>query len=159
MGFLEAIKTCFKKYFVIKGRARRSEYWWFMLFNFVAPIPLMILDVLLFDGMAEEVSPLSSLFSLLTFIPLITVTARRLHDIDKSGWWQVLPLAPIILFGVGAGITVAAGMGGAVLMVIGGLATLASIVLLIVWCATDGHKQDNRFGTSPKYGGQASAFD
>lgn len=161
MGFQDAVATCFRKYFHIRGRAQRSEFWWWTLFIVIASIVLSILDVLLFEGMVEEFSPLDTIFSLITLIPWITVTARRLHDIDRSGWWQLLPLAPALLMSIGVGMSLGSAPGGAaaILIIVGLLAILATVVLLIVWFATDGEKYDNRFGPSPKYGGQAHAFD
>jgi len=131
-----------------------------MLFCIVMAIPLTILDSTLFDGLAEEIGPFDTTFSLLTFFPSIAVAARRLHDIDKSGWWQLLPFIPALFLGVGAGMSsVNAGGISAGIMGISGLITLGTLILVIVWFAKDGEKSDNRFGTSPKYGGQAQAFD
>ena len=161
MDFITAVKTVFRKYFVFSGRARRSEFWWWMLFTFLASIILSILDIVLFDITIQQYSPLNNLFSLLTLIPTISVTARRLHDINKSGWWQLLPFIPGILIGVGVvAMATSESMGAmAIIAIIGALALLVSVIVLIVWWATDGHKGDNRFGHSPKYGGQATAFD
>ena len=172
MGFIEAVKTCFKKYFVFKGRAQRSEFWWWMLFTLIGGIIFGILDSIVFPSstagiaaddllgqLAGQSTPISDVFSLLTFIPSIAVGTRRLHDIDKSGWWQLLPLAPALILGVGAGLAFASGTGATAALTIGGIGTLIAVVLLLVWWAKDSQNQDNRFGSSPKYGGQARAFD
>jgi uncharacterized membrane protein YhaH (DUF805 family) len=85
MNFFEAMKSCLvRKYATFKGRARRSEYWWFILFWSILGLTHMLLQ-----------SPITALLVLLTFIPLLAVQARRLHDIDKSGWWQLISLIPI----------------------------------------------------------------
>jgi uncharacterized membrane protein YhaH (DUF805 family) len=85
MTFGESIKTCFSKYADFNGRADRSEYWWFELF---------CLLVIVGAGMVNET--LSNLVSLALALPSLAVGARRLHDIDKSGWWQLLYLIPVI---------------------------------------------------------------
>ena len=85
MSFIESITVCFKKYFDFKGRASRSEFWYFYLFNYVLYVVLIIsaiyislIFIWLFLG-----------FFLATFIPFLAATARRLHDINKSGWLQI----------------------------------------------------------------------
>lgn len=85
MTFGESIKTCFSKYAEFSGRADRSEYWWFELFL-----------VLLIVGAGIVNETLSNLVSLAVLLPSLAVGARRLHDIDKSGWWQLLYLVPVI---------------------------------------------------------------
>jgi uncharacterized membrane protein YhaH (DUF805 family) len=85
MTFVESISTCFNKYATFEGRAPRSEYWWFVLFTWL---------VSLATGMINET--LSGLFSLAVLLPSLAVGARRLHDIDKSGWFLLLWLIPII---------------------------------------------------------------
>ncbi len=87
MSFSEAISTCFTKYADFTGRAKRSEYWWFVLFMFIGSLLFHI---------AVRSGLLSGLFSLATIIPYWAVGARRLHDTDRSGWWQLLVLVPII---------------------------------------------------------------
>lgn len=98
MGFQEAVRTCFGKYVTFEGRARRSELWWFALFILLGNIVFGLLDALLFGAMAGggEFSPLGSLFSLAVFLPSIAVGVRRLHDLDRSGWWYLLVLIPLI---------------------------------------------------------------
>lgn len=85
MTFQESIKICFSKYAEFSGRADRSEYWWFELF---------LLLLMVGAGLMNET--LSNLVSLAVLLPSLAVGARRLHDIDKSGWWQLLYLIPII---------------------------------------------------------------
>lgn len=80
-----------KKYFVFKGRATRSEYWYYTLFNTIAIILFTILDNLLnADGI------LSLIYLLAVLIPGIAVLIRRLHDIGRTGWWWLLSFLPII---------------------------------------------------------------
>ncbi len=85
MTFGEAISTCFNKYATFDGRAPRSEYWWFALFTFLVSSAL---------GLVNDT--LSGLFSLGVLLPSLAVGARRLHDIDKSAWFLLLWLIPII---------------------------------------------------------------
>jgi uncharacterized membrane protein YhaH (DUF805 family) len=86
MNFSQAIKTCFKKYAVCSGRASRSEFWWWMLFTFLAKIIIQTIDIVLF----EKISPLSIIFHLAVFIPTIAVIARRLQDINLKQWWWLI---------------------------------------------------------------------
>ena len=85
MTFGESIKVCFSKYADFTGRAVRSEFWWWTLFTFL---------VSLATGYVSEMA--SGLFSLATILPSLAVGARRLHDTDRSGWWQLLWFIPII---------------------------------------------------------------
>lgn len=85
MTFTESIEQCFKKYATFEGTARRSEYWWFILFLLVAGAVI---------GYVSE--PLGLLFNLATLVPSLAAGARRLHDTDRSGWWQLIWLVPVI---------------------------------------------------------------
>lgn len=85
MTFGESISTCFKKYVVFDGRASRSEFWWFALFTFLASLVL---------GFVSQA--LSSLFSLAVLLPSLAVGARRLHDTDRSAWFLLLWLVPVV---------------------------------------------------------------
>lgn len=85
MNFQDAIVTCFKKYVDINGRALRSEYWWFVLFNIICLLVLQMIWM-----------PLAYLFALVTLLPSITVGVRRLHDVNKSGLFLFLALIPLI---------------------------------------------------------------
>jgi uncharacterized membrane protein YhaH (DUF805 family) len=98
MTFQDAVKTCFRKFATFSGRAQRSEFWWFALFVVISNFVLGIVDRTLF-GMAvdgQQVSLLGALFSLAVLLPNIAVGVRRLHDLDKSGWWYLLILAPLV---------------------------------------------------------------
>lgn len=94
MQFSQAISKFFKDYAVFSGRSRRSEFWFAMLFLFLANISASILDLLLFG--LEIIGPIYVLFNLGTLIPSLAVTWRRLHDIDKSGGFFFLALIPIV---------------------------------------------------------------
>lgn len=85
MTFGESISTCFRKYAAFDGRASRSEYWWFVLFTFIASAA---------TGIISEA--LSALFSLAVLLPSLAVGARRLHDTDRSGWFLLLWFIPIL---------------------------------------------------------------
>jgi uncharacterized membrane protein YhaH (DUF805 family) len=85
MTFGDSIKTCFKKYADFNGRASKSEYWWFVLFFVLASVILNMIH-----------PALGGLFSLAILVPSIAVAARRLHDIDKSGWMQLIGLIPVL---------------------------------------------------------------
>jgi uncharacterized membrane protein YhaH (DUF805 family) len=85
MTFTDAIRVCFTKYADFNGCASRPEFWWWVLFTFVASVALHIVNHLL-----------SFAFSIAVFLPNIAVAARRLHDTDRSGWWQLLNFIPLI---------------------------------------------------------------
>lgn len=85
MTFFESISTCFSKYATFTGTATRSEFWWFYLFI-----------VLVTAILTANNEMLANLFSLATFIPIIAAGARRMHDTDRSGWWQLLWFIPVI---------------------------------------------------------------
>jgi uncharacterized membrane protein YhaH (DUF805 family) len=85
MTFTESIEQCFKKYATFEGTASRSEYWWFALFIVLGNFGLSLIS----DG-------LSMLFAIATLIPSIAAATRRLHDTDRSGWWQLIWFVPIV---------------------------------------------------------------
>ena len=121
MDLTTSVKVCFKKYATFEGRARRSEFWYFCLFCLLVGVVTLYIDIsVLGYTIEEEYTPLNTLAYLAVFIPSISVTARRLHDIGKSGWWMLLALT-----GIG-------------------------IILLIIWYVTDGEKKKNRFGNPIK---------
>ena len=84
MSFTDSIKVWFTKYADFAGRAKRPEYWWFALFILAIGVVLEFVS-----------SPVSWAFSLATLLPFLAVGARRLHDLNKSGWMQLLWLIPV----------------------------------------------------------------
>ncbi len=86
MQFVDSVKTCFSKYATFRGRAKRPEFWWFMLFCMLA--------ISLAEGFVGE--GFSGLVTLAVLVPTFAVSARRLHDIGRSGWWQLVGLAPLV---------------------------------------------------------------
>lgn len=144
MGFGQAIKSCFTKYAAFQGRAPRSEYWYFILFVVLVQIPASLVD----EAIAPDArnGPVSGLLSLAVLLPQISVTVRRLHDTNRSGWllggFYVYIIATVIVavaafigkarpdFGAPLGLTAIVLMIGVfvgaiwmfVLMVIGGTA-------------------------------------
>jgi len=87
MDFGQAIKTCFNKYATFTGRASRSEFWWFFLFQVI---------VLAVASMVGET--LYAVTTLALLLPALAVGARRLHDVHKSAWFLMLALIPLIGF-------------------------------------------------------------
>jgi len=87
MNFGQAISTCLSKYATFSGRASRPEFWWFFLFQILLSIVASLFGDII-----------SGLVSLALLLPALAVGARRLHDIGKSGWWQLLILTGIGIF-------------------------------------------------------------
>lgn len=85
MSFTDSIKLCFNKFADFTGRAKRPEYWWFALFCFLGALLLEVAG-----------SYISWAFSLATLVPSLAVGARRLHDMNKSGWMQLIWIVPIL---------------------------------------------------------------
>ncbi|WP_310476798.1 DUF805 domain-containing protein [Sandarakinorhabdus sp.] len=148
-----------KRYAQFSGRSPRAEYWWFALFSFLISLPAAILDVAL--GL-QLFNPIVSLGLLL---PSIAVGVRRLHDLDRTGWWLLAPLALLVptlaiagMAGAGGAIAgllgseagAGAGVGSAAVVVaIGGVAVLAMAVVMLAWYCTRGTQGENRFGPDP----------
>ncbi|MBV9757922.1 MAG: DUF805 domain-containing protein [Alphaproteobacteria bacterium] len=88
--FSSAVSICFSKYATFGGRAPRSEYWYFALFNLVVMIAAEIVDF------ASGVAIVSTIAGLVLFLPGLSVHIRRLHDIDRSGWWWWILLIPLV---------------------------------------------------------------
>jgi uncharacterized membrane protein YhaH (DUF805 family) len=85
MTFGESINSCFSKYAEFNGRASKSEFWWWVLF---------VLLITIGGHIIGEIP--GALISLGTFLPYLAVTSRRLHDINRSGWWQLVGFIPLI---------------------------------------------------------------
>ncbi len=148
-SFGEAIKVCFKKYATFKGRASRSEYWWFMLFVWLISIVGAVLE----GTMGNDGAAISGLISLATFLPSLSAQIRRLHDTGRSGWWVGGFYIAMILGGGLIGATVAmsgssgepggAGMG---LIAVLSIAGLAYAIAMLVFMVKRGDPGPNRFG-------------
>ena len=170
-SMIEATKACLRKYATFSGRARRSEYWWFFLAAYLAGMAVgLIWALLLFaqliwwgaNGTFQDHSPydifllnpgfwLYVLFSLAIILPSLAVSVRRLHDIGKSGWYLLLLMVAGPLLMVGAIIAATCNHDLWFLMIIAYLLNLAISILFIVWMATNGKKETNKWGPSPKF--------
>jgi uncharacterized membrane protein YhaH (DUF805 family) len=176
---IEAVKTCFSKYFTFSGRARRPEYWWFFLFVILVGIVGNVIDGLLFGPAVETVSmttedgttatvsqteygsgPVATVGGLATFIPLLAVGWRRMHDTGRSGWLYILPTL-VVLGGLLISALVLGTVGGpggpgpegaTGFMMLPMLAMLAAFVafLLVVWWLTrPSDPGPNAYGPEP----------
>jgi uncharacterized membrane protein YhaH (DUF805 family) len=110
-----------KKYAEFTGRARRKEYWMFALINFLICVVLVVIDTQ--GGMVNPMGlgVLSGLYSLAVFVPSLAVSVRRLHDTDRSGWWLLILLVPLI-----------------------------GLIVFLVFMLLDSQPGENRHGPSPK---------
>jgi uncharacterized membrane protein YhaH (DUF805 family) len=108
MTFGKAIATCFAKYVDFKGRASRPEFWWFYLFTILLSWASILVD-------SSQI--LSMIVNLAVFLPVIAAGSRRLHDTNRSGWWQLIML------------------------------TVIGIIPLVIWWASKGSEQDNQYGS------------
>ena len=129
MNMMQAVQTVFSKYATFSGRARRAEFWWFVLFYMIVNLVLSIVDSFLFGtttttengfSASTDTPYLSMVWWLATIIPYLAVSVRRLHDINRVGWWLFIGLIPLVGF-----------------------------IVLIVWFAPGGDKGANRFGPDP----------
>lgn len=117
MTFVQAIQSCYSNYATFSGRAARSEYWFFVLFQcLITAFCWMLIPF----GLGRS---LLGLIALANFLPAISVTVRRLHDTDRSGWWYWIALVPF-----------------------------AGAILLLIWFCTRGTSGPNRFGSDPLWG-------
>ncbi|WP_394777741.1 DUF805 domain-containing protein [Undibacterium sp.] len=106
MNLSQSVSTCFIKYAEFNGRASKSEYWWWVLFLFLGSAAAGVISHKVCD-----------LFWIGVFLPTLTVTARRLHDTNRSGWWQLIQMIPLVGF-----------------------------IVMVVWCVQD-PVEPNRFSS------------
>ena len=120
MDIQQSIKICFKKFATFDGRASRSEYWWFQFFYLLVVVVAVILDSILVGGNIESAGALEIVSQLILLLPALAVTARRLHDVDRSGWW--------ILVGI----------------------TIVGLIPLFIWWLAPGTNKKNKYGSPIK---------
>ena len=97
MKFGEAISSAFSNYANFKGRTRRSGYWFFYLFYVIVLLSATIMDTLLFGVSVDGVGLLYTVSILVLALPTLAASVRRLHDVDKSGWFILVPIYNLIL--------------------------------------------------------------
>ncbi len=111
-----------KKYAVFSGRARRKEYWMFILFNIIITAVLALIDSLIGTVIRQAgFGLLQGLYSLAVLLPTLAVTVRRLHDTGRTGWWILIGLIPVI--------------GG---------------IVLLIFMLLDSEPGENQYGPNPK---------
>jgi uncharacterized membrane protein YhaH (DUF805 family) len=115
------------KYAEFKGRARRKEYWYFVLFQIIAQCAALVVDSILFGG---GITPVYTLVGVALLVPALAVGFRRMHDIDRSAWWLLIGLIPLLGW-----------------------------IILIYWFAQPGTKGPNRFGPDPIEEEEGAAAD
>jgi uncharacterized membrane protein YhaH (DUF805 family) len=155
-----AKRPILQKYADFSGRAPRPELWWYVLALVVAFVVVGIVESIV--GIHRMIGgmygPLSTLLWLATIVPSIAVGVRRLHDVDKPGWWVALPLIPECLMiimalttagAVAAGGGMAAAMGGFALTGLLGVIALIGAIVLIVFYVMPGTAGENRYGPNP----------
>lgn len=137
-----------RKYAQFTGRATRPEYWWYTLLLIVVSIIGTILDATL------NTFAVGALITFGLLIPNLAVSVRRLHDIDRTGWWIIAPLVLGIVVGFFAfagfaSISSGSGVMSAGLLV-AALGLIVMVVVSLVWFCSDGTVGANRFGPDPK---------
>lgn len=151
--FILAVKNTFN----YKGRARRREYGWFILINFLLQFTLQILagvaDLLGLTFLATGFSLVYALGTIFLWLTGLSLTARRLHDLGYSGWWQLgIPLIVIVLLIIA--IIMGGSLGndsGAILVVILGSIGALFLLAFSLWLIfKDGQRFTNKYGEDPK---------
>lgn len=155
MSFGEALKTCFKKYATFKGRARRSEFWWFSVLGWllsIASYAVVFWKMAKLDEVQAQVSEVMfdeeklqaltaqaesydstfylliaiiGIISLLLLLPSLGVAVRRLHDVGKSGWLLIGMIIPVV--------------------------NIVICIMLLIYYLKDSDRGTNKYGPSPKY--------
>ena len=99
MGFGEAVAACLSKFATFAGRASRPEYWWFYLFAVLVMIAAGVVDLYVLGYNPDNpmaVPVVSTIAVFLLLLPSLSVTVRRLHDTDRSGWWCFIGGVPVV---------------------------------------------------------------
>jgi uncharacterized membrane protein YhaH (DUF805 family) len=97
MNFPQAIASGFKNYVNFSGRAARSEFWYWMLFYVLGVIPVAILDDAILPGrlVFGDRGPILTVYDLIFWLPNLSMQVRRLHDVDRSGWWLLISVTVV----------------------------------------------------------------
>jgi uncharacterized membrane protein YhaH (DUF805 family) len=123
MTLSEAVKMSLARYASFGGRARRSEYWYFTVCHWLAILLAGVVSYLVMLAVPALAIIVYSIVVFGTLLPHLAVTVRRLHDVDRAGWWYLFGLVPVL-----------------------------GTIVLLVWMCTDGTRGPNRFGADPKAG-------
>lgn len=160
LSFGEALRNCWKKFANFKGRARRSEYWWWVLFSTIISGVVKYVDGIFgFTISIHRASfpTLTTLVWLILIIPSLAVKTRRLHDTGHSGWWVVaLCVLTVIMKNLSFIFTKVypeyhISTGYSILIYSLGLLTLLVVCATFYFTVLDSHRGENKYGRSPKY--------
>ena len=136
MTFTQSIAVCFQKYIDFSGRASRSEYWWFFLFTLIVRLITTWIPVL------------NVVVALALLLPSLTVTVRRLHDTNRTGWWVLLPIGLAVGGAVAGAILTFAGLA-AVGIALVALGSIVGFVVLLVFLVQPSDPGPNQYGPNP----------
>ena len=161
VSFPQAINLGFKNYFKFSGRATRAECWWWVLFTVLAGIVLAVVDTLTGTmGMFGDSGLLGGLFELGVIVPSLALGVRRLHDINRTGWWLLLVFGFFPIAAIGGGILLVSfflldnflilTVLGFAMVIGGGILGLIGIIVLIVWAIKQGDTGPNKYGPDPR---------
>lgn len=121
MSLFEAVRLSLTRYASFDGRARRLEYWYFTLFH---SLTILLAGIVSYFTMLVLPALAIVLYSIVVFgtlLPHLAVSVRRLHDVNRTGWWYLFGLVPLL-----------------------------GAIVLLVWYCSDGTRGPNRFGADPK---------
>ena len=121
ISFPNAIRLGFQHYVDFKGQSSRAEYWWFALFIVVGDIITTAIDTIVLGTDLGGTGLLAAVWGLATLIPSLAIGVRRLHDINKSGWWLLLWFVLVIGW-----------------------------IVMIVWAIKRGDEGPNKYGPDPR---------
>lgn len=161
MTFTQAVRSALGNYATFSGRARRSEYWWFYLFTILVGLVTSVVDAVLNTAFNNEIGIVGTIISLALLLPSLAVTARRLHDTGRTGWWMMLPVVPLLTtIVVGFAAVLAAvfstdtdgtpAVALIVLLVASALLTLVAFITVLVFLCLDSNHGPNKYGPTPK---------